>query len=128
MEGFGGSGNAKCVEEAQSFLNGWDKYIAQTGHSGEVAGVYGSVDSPCPGGSDLPAYASIGYVPDYIFGADWGTSDNTDEMGGCLGSDWTDKQRLKQYEGEVSIEEKGSVLRVDEDSANGPVYVYPPES
>lgn len=118
LEGFG-PGGSSCIAAAQAFVNGWSKFFTN-------AGVYGSIGSPCPGSSDLPAYWSISDPPEHIWGADWDGNSDTSVMGGCLGSEWS-SDRLKQYIGPHDKTENGVTLQVDSDAVDGPLYGYPPQ-
>jgi hypothetical protein len=109
-----------CVDAARAFVHGWDDYVT-------YSGIYGSVGSPCPGGSDLPTYGSIYHPPGHIWGAHWDGNPNTYDMGGCLGNLWTRGQRLKQYLGPHDETWHGLTMNVDSDSVDGPVYRYPPD-
>lgn len=117
LEGF--QTTSSCVAAAQAFINGWTHQLAVS--PPQDSGVYGSV---C--GSDLQAYAYISLPPVYIHGADWDGNSDTSTMACVNPGDWVYSQRLKQYNGPHTETWNGVTLSVDSDSANGPVYDFPP--
>lgn len=115
------SGNGSCVSASQSYVSGWDVLVAKD--AGRTPGVYGSSCGP-----DLTAFASTKTVPYYIHGVDYNNNESPTNLECVPSGYWVYKQRLKQYRG-GHLEEYGGVrLEVDSDSAEGPVYAWPPEA
>jgi Domain of unknown function (DUF1906) len=107
--------NSQCLAAAKSFIQGWvDQLHVQTA---QKAGLYGSV---C--GSALSSFATLSPPPDYITGADWGTTPHTSTMNCVPSSYWTNFQRHKQYQGDHNERWNGVSISVDSDCSNAPVY------
>jgi hypothetical protein len=107
-----------CQAATNSFISGWMSSLHTS--PAQVAGVYGSV---C--GSSLNTLASISPVPDFVWGAWYNGNKSTSNLdgGGCgvANGNWSNHQRLKQYNNTHSETWNGVQLWVDDDCANGPV-------
>jgi hypothetical protein len=110
--------NSSCVNAAKQFISGWtyQMHIAPA----QKAGVYGS---SCA--SDLAAYASVAYVPDFIDGANWSGVKSTATIACVPSGYWVYHQRHKQYRGDHYETWNGVTLNVDSDCSDGPVYPGP---
>jgi hypothetical protein len=60
-------------------------------------------------------------APAFIWGSDWGTGSNPAYLPPIPNGDWNNNQRLKQYQGNVSIPVGGGSAVVDLDEADGPL-------
>jgi len=107
-----------CRLAAEQFIKGWDATLPR-----QLPGVYGSV-----GSSNRSAKSSFiqnltgAPAPAFIWGADWNTTPNTADLLPIPNGDWNNSQRLKQYQGNVSISVSGGPEMVDLDEADGPLY------
>ena len=108
------SSNASCLAATKAFLRGWTTSL----HQGpdQRSGVYGS---SC--GSALDDYYGISPNPDFIWGANFGTTSHTSSLSCVASNHWGDR-RHKQYEGDVQRTENGITLDVDVDCSAGPLY------
>lgn len=109
---------SSCQSATNSFIQGWIDQLHVS--PAQVAGVYGSV---C--GSSLQSYAGLSHPPNFIWGAYYDGNPSTSDLsaGGCgvPSGDWTNHQRLKQYNNSHNETWNGVTLSVDDDCANGPV-------
>jgi hypothetical protein len=113
LEGYGGQ--SSCRAAAKSFMKGWADYLGSP--PAQESGVYGS---SC--GSYLDDFASDGNPPDFIWGANTGTTKSTSSIQCVASNHWTLHQRHKQWVGQHNETHGGYTLTIDTDCANGPVY------
>ena len=110
------AGNGSCQAAINSFIQGWVDYLNTA--PAQIPGVYGSVCN-----SNLGALASLSPPPSFIWGAYYDGNPDTADLsaGGCgvPNGDWTNQQRLKQYDHNYTTPPYGGLsLTVDQDCAN----------
>lgn len=114
MEFTGQSISSSCLAAMQSFISGWvyQLHLAPA----QKAGLY---TSTC---ADLSSFASIANVPDFVWGASWGTGTSTSDLPCVPSGYWVNQQRHKQYQGGHNETWNGTTLSVDSDCANSWMY------
>ncbi len=110
LEKFAPNGTG-CQVAAEQFIKGWDATLPR-----QLPGVYGSA------GSSYITNLTGAPAPAFIWGAAWGTGSNPAYIPPIPNGDWNNNQRLKQYQGNVSIAVGGGSAVVDLDEADGPLY------
>ena len=106
--------NSSCRAAVKSFMQGWVDQLAVA--PAQQSGVYGSA---C--GSYLADFATIARPPNYIVPADWDGNPSTSVMACISGGNWSNHQRIKQYQGGHNETWGGVTLNIDSNCANGPV-------
>lgn len=109
------SQTSACITAAQQFVKGWDANLAVA--PTQASGVYGSTS-----GSNLTAFTGAP-PPAFIWGARWDGNPDTNVLDPVPSGDWSNQQRLKQYQGGHNETWGGTTLNIDSDNANGPVYL-----
>jgi hypothetical protein len=110
--------NTACSTAAQMFINGWEYQIHKVDH--EHGAVYGS---SC--GSDIAAFAGHSNVPEAIYPAEYGYSDDATTPLQCISSnEWDHNQRVHQWSGGSGMRIRGGYSApswtIDEDCLDGP--------
>jgi hypothetical protein len=115
MEVSTGTITSTCLAAMKSFISGWVSDLHYPPAS--KAGLY---TSTC--GGDLNDFASIANPPDFIDGADYGTSKSTSSLDCITSSNWSHQQRHKQYASPHKVTYNGTTIQVDSRCANSWVY------
>ncbi|GAA1187126.1 DUF1906 domain-containing protein [Kitasatospora gansuensis] len=110
-------GDQSCAQSVIDFTVGWTQKLHLEGFR---SGFYSSADS---GISDLAAAARAGSapLPDAIWYARWDGKADTAGAGGLEPGQWSNRQRVHQYQGNVQETWGGATLTVDRDQLDGPV-------
>ncbi|MEW5830813.1 MAG: glycoside hydrolase domain-containing protein [Chloroflexota bacterium] len=118
--------NAACKEAATAFISGWTDQIEA---SGNIAGVYGST---CTSGLDaiaaLPNPPEAAWLANWVHYAPGGYYDPDASVWNvsCLSSSfWTNRTRLRQYEGSHTEVWGGLGLNIDSNVLDGIVAAIP---
>lgn len=120
MERYTDTGNNVCRNATRAFLNGWTQRMHELG---DKSGVYGS---PCNAREDwIPGV--INNIPDSVWMARWLLPPKFWDFLNCpIEPNWTNRQRIHQYQGPHN-ETWGSVtFNIDKDIADGPVVGVTP--
>jgi hypothetical protein len=101
--------DASNSSAALSFLEAWTKGLHADGY---LSGVYASESSGVP---DLVSEVGTGYTePDDLWIANWNNQQTTSDPN-VPAADWSDHQRLHQYEGGYNQTYGGATLNIDGD-------------
>lgn len=110
-------GDRACAQSVVDFTVGWTQKLHQEGFR---SGFYSSADS---GIADLAAAARAGSspLPDAIWYARWDGRADTAGVSGLDAGQWSDRQRIHQYQGNVQETWGGATLGIDRNQLDGPV-------
>jgi hypothetical protein len=105
----------QCRASTRAFLNGW---TARMHELGDISGVYGS---PCNAREDWTS-SFISNPPDAVWMARWLLPPKIWDFSTCpIDPNWTNNQRIHQYQGDHNENWGGVMFNIDRDIANGPV-------
>ncbi len=110
-------GDRSCAQSVIDFTVGWTRKLHQEGFR---SGFYSSADS---GVSDLAAAARAGSapLPDAVWYARWDGRADTAGAGSLDPDQWSARQRIHQYQGNVQETWGGATLSIDRNQLDGPV-------
>lgn len=109
--------NSGCRTAVLRFLSGWTKQLHRQGY---LSGVYAHLNSGARHLADI--YASTSYArPDALWVARWDGSSRLTGWPGIPDSRWSNRQRAKQYTGNVRETHGGVRLLIDNDQLDAPV-------
>jgi len=115
------TGDAACRLAVLKFLSGWTAQVHKLGY---VAGVYAQLAS---GATDLAGvYASGSYArPDALWIARYDGDSALTGWAGVPDTDWTVRQRAKQYRNGHNETYGGVTINIDNDQVDAPVATVP---